>query len=128
MLTARDLPDSQLLDDGRSWSPVTAARPQSCSIQVSHVLSDRFDGYRKRTSAVSPGSPTDASSSPAVPRSGRTLRGYWSKLLTGAEIYDPASGRFLSTASMNQPRGLCAAALLRDGRVLVSGGSGPQEA
>ena len=41
-----------------------------------------------------------------------------------AEIYDPATGAFTPTGSMNAPRGNHAAALLFDGRVLISGGDG----
>ena len=39
-----------------------------------------------------------------------------------AEIYDPASGTFQPTGSLATPRAFHAAALLADGRVLVSGG------
>ena len=38
-----------------------------------------------------------------------------------AELYDPPSGSWSATGSMNDPRG-GAAALLQDGRVLVAGG------
>jgi hypothetical protein len=41
-----------------------------------------------------------------------------------AEIYDPATDAFTSTGSMKLPRGGHAAALLFDGRVLISGGNG----
>ena len=40
-----------------------------------------------------------------------------------AEIYDPATGRFSMTGSMNTARHKQAAVLLSDGRVLVVGGS-----
>ena len=40
-----------------------------------------------------------------------------------AEIYDPQTGRFTETASMNTPRFKQGAALLPDGRVLIVGGS-----
>ena len=39
-----------------------------------------------------------------------------------AEIYDPATGNFTATGSMNVVRQQFSAALLKDGRVLVSGG------
>lgn len=41
-----------------------------------------------------------------------------------AELYDPATGSWSSAGNMSHPRYLFAASLLRDGRVLVSGGDG----
>ena len=43
--------------------------------------------------------------------------------LASAEIYDPASGSFHATGSMSTPREGHSATLLRDGRVLIAGGS-----
>lgn len=48
--------------------------------------------------------------------------GFRSEVAT-AELYDPASGTFRTTGSMNTPREGHAATLLRDGRVLITGGS-----
>ena len=43
--------------------------------------------------------------------------------LSSAEIYDPAAGTFSATGSMTVPREGHTATILRDGRVLVAGGS-----
>jgi hypothetical protein len=43
--------------------------------------------------------------------------------LSSAEIYDPAAGTFNATGSMTVPREGHTATMLRDGRVLVAGGS-----
>jgi N-acetylneuraminic acid mutarotase len=43
--------------------------------------------------------------------------------LSSAEIYDPASGTFSATGSMTVPREGHTATMLRDGRVLIAGGS-----
>jgi hypothetical protein len=79
-----------------------------------------------------------ATGSMTVPRAGQTITmlrdgrvlltggvknvGFRSELAS-AEIYDPASGTFSATGSMSVPREGHTATLLRNGRVLVVGGS-----
>jgi hypothetical protein len=42
--------------------------------------------------------------------------------MADAEIYDPKSGHFISTGSMNAPRSYFKVVLLSNGKVLVTGG------
>jgi hypothetical protein len=48
--------------------------------------------------------------------------------ITGTELYDPRSGTFSLTGSLNVPRGQHIAALLHNGEVLVAGGVNAQNA
>ncbi len=42
--------------------------------------------------------------------------------LASAELFDPVTGEFSPTGSMNHPTAFCTATLLRDGTVLIAGG------
>jgi hypothetical protein len=53
---------------------------------------------------------------------GGSLNGFPEAALASAEIYDPATGTFTPTGSMATPRQEHTATLLRDGRVLITGG------
>jgi hypothetical protein len=52
----------------------------------------------------------------------QTAGGFNGKLMQEAELYDPTTGRFEPTGSMNEGRTNHTATLLADGRVLVVGG------
>lgn len=49
------------------------------------------------------------------------------KLLSSAEIYDVKTGKFIPTGNMHYPREYFSAVLLKNGKVLITGGKGEDE-
>jgi hypothetical protein len=47
------------------------------------------------------------------------------QILSGAEIYDPITGHFVATGKLINARSGHIAILLRNGKVLIAGGGGP---
>jgi len=51
------------------------------------------------------------------------IAGVTNRILSSAQLNDPASGKWTETGTMNVPRHSHTATLLRDGKVLVAGGT-----
>jgi hypothetical protein len=123
---------------GSTPSPFDTATPTTPSATPTPT----FDSPTAALPSPSLG-PSPATGIPSYVESGTMLQGHFhgiavqlkngSVLVAGgfawgptasAEVYDPVSGKFTVTGSMTVPRTYAAAALLADGRVLVTGGEG----
>jgi hypothetical protein len=127
MASERELHTATLLHDGRVLMAGGTDGPKDLA---SAELYDPKTGTFEAT-----GSMTDPRTSPAsaLLLNGEVLIVGGTAVLAGqpditdfasAELYDPASGTFKPTGSMNADRGVPTATLLQDGRVLVVGGMG----
>jgi hypothetical protein len=128
MMTDRNQPSATLLPDGR----VLVAGGN----QTSAELYDPATGMFARTGSLAVYPDTG---SVTVMADGRVLFVGWTTpptspllgnptVFAAAEIYDPRSGAFGVTDPLIMPRDLATATLLRDGRVLIVGGSAPASA
>ncbi len=117
-----------LLKDGRVLAAGNALTNYGTQDRASAWLYDPATGKFSQTgSMLNPGGAGTAT----VLSDGQVLIanafgiGDTDKLAVTAELYDPATGTFRAAASMPSVRSLSAVALLKDGRVLFVGGTGP---
>ena len=97
---------------GFAWSAsIAAAQPAGTFTATGSMLTAR--GYHTATLL---------SNGKVLITGGLTPTSTAAMLVSAAELYDPASGKFSSTGSMTVPRASHAATLLPDGRVLITGG------
>jgi uncharacterized delta-60 repeat protein len=126
--TATLLPDGKVLVAGGTGSNNTTG---SNSALASAELYDPSNGSWTATgSMVTPRMFHTATLLPdgKVLVAGGTGNNVTGKPLASAELYDPKSGSWTATGSMPTPRMFHTATLLRDGKVLVAGGSGNNSA
>ncbi len=125
MKFGRWLHTATLLADGRVL--VLGGRTPKDSVRATAELYDPGSG--RFTSAGSMGEGRQQHTATLLP-DGRVLiaGGYWSdgqkwRVLSSTEMFDPATGNFTAVGSMGAPRDGHTATLLKDGRVLISGGA-----
>ena len=123
--TATALADGRVLVVGGYWSSLPIALAE-----VYDPATDSFTATGSLPTARAWGTATRLSDGRVLYAGGDP--GAWdlsAGMLASAELYDPRTGTFTPTGSMATGRNLHTATVLRDGRVLVTGGSdGPHHA
>jgi hypothetical protein len=124
MKSGRWLQTATLLRDGRVL--VTGGRSPNDSVYASAEIFDPATGRFSSTDTMDDGRQQHTAT---LLQDGRVLiaGGYWSngqswRVLSSAEIFDPAAGTFTPIGSMGSARDGHTATLLDDGRVLIAGG------
>jgi hypothetical protein len=124
MKTGRYLHTATLLQDGRVL--IVGGRSTESSVYTSAELYDPATGKFGSAGPMKEGRQQHTGT--LLP-DGRVFiaGGYWSdgqkwRVLSSAEMYDPATGNFSPIGSMGAPRDGHTATLLNDGRVLIVGG------
>lgn len=131
MVFPRNFPALVLLDNGKVLAIGESQTPGSTSCEIYDPASGTWSLtgalHAPRSSAKLQNSVVKLSDGRVLVEGGRDPIDP-SKLVSSAEIYDPRTGVWTLTGSMNTPRVEQASSLLQDGRVLVVGGDHPYNA
>ena len=129
MIDARFNHTATLLKDGRVL--LAGGREQAENILASAELFDPASGEFSPTEAMKSkrvGHTATLLPNGKVLVAGGSDNNFFVGALSSAELYDPATGAFTPTGNMLVPRLAHQATLLKDGRVLVTGGQGNERA